>query len=502
MPRLVGSWLLAAWALVACGPFARPRSIVVVQQTTPSTFDPHLANEAVVWSTLSNVLEGLVRFSPRLELEPALALRWEQVSPTLWRFTLRPGVAFHHGKPLSAADVVASFRRAQSHPRSQVRHFLAGVVRVEAQGSEQVLVETSSPAPTLLRRLIFVLVVPAEQCGEEEIAVPLGTGPYRIKARRDHTLELEAVSWWGGTPAVRRARLLFEDDAQARTQALLQGKVDVCAWVRQEDLAELRQREDLQVVQQPRLAVQLLALVPQGTSGTAAVALADRRVRQALLLALDRERFVREVARGEGTVANQYVHPLVFGYDPSLAPAPYDPQKARQLLAEAGFAQGFDLELSLGAGARDTAERIAQDWQQVGVRTQLRVLPFPQLMASARAGKLAAVFFARTCTTSDASEFLDPHVHCPDPERGLGLENYPRFCHPQVDALLEQAASELNEERRRSLLQQAQRLSLQEAYYLPVLIRWSRLGLRTPLSFQPRYDQYLYLAAFTFQREN
>jgi peptide/nickel transport system substrate-binding protein len=471
--------------------------LVVAQQTLPSTFDPHLANETVVWSTLSNVLEGLVRFSPQLQVEPALASHWEQLSPTLWRFTLRRGVVFHNGKPLSARDVVASLHRAQTHPRSQVKHFLAGVLKVQAQGDEALLLETSTPAPTLLRRLIFLLVVPEEQCPEAEIRVPVGTGPYRITRRQDSSLELEAVAWWGGTPTVAKAKFLFMEDEAARTQAFLRGEVDVCAWLREEDLSELRHRRKLVAVQQPRLAVQLLAIIPQAAQGPAAAALADKRVRKALALAVDRQRLISQVAWGNATVASQFVHPLVFGYDPALTPLPYDPQKARQLLAEAGFPGGFEVELGLGSGAQATGQRLAEDWAQIGVRTTLRALPFPELMAAARAGQIPLVFFARTCTTSDASEFLDPQVHCPDPQRGLGLENYPRFCHPEVDRLLEAAAGELDEEKRRALLQKAQRLVLEEAPYVPLLIRWSHLGLRRPWSFQPRYDQYLFLPAFS-----
>lgn len=491
--------LLLALATVACGPWKSPKTIVVAQQTQPSTFDPHLANEAVVWSTLSNVLEGLVRFSPRLELEPALAESWERTSPTQLRFVLRRGVVFHNGKPLHARDVVASLRRAQLHPKSQVRHFLAGVVRVEAVGEGEVWLETASPAPTLLRRLAFALVVPEEQCGEEEILTPAGTGPYRILKRQDHTLELKAVPWWGGTPSIRRARLVFIENDKERTALFLSGKLDVCTWVSEEEIGELRKREELRLVRQPRLAVQLVAVIPQAATGAAGKALADARVRRALLLALDRDRFVREVAGGEATVASQLVHPLVFGYDPGVSPVPHDPEQARQLLAAAGFSQGFEVQLGIGSGAEAIGKAIAADWERVGIRTQLVPMRFPELVAAARGRRLPLVFFARTCTTSDASEVLDPHTHCPDPTKGLGLENYPGFCDPQVDQLLEAAASELDGEKRRVLLQRAQRLVLEQGYFLPVLIRWSWLGLKKPLMFEPRFDQYIFLQDFSFK---
>lgn len=481
----------------ACGPFAKPREVVVAQYTEISTLDPHWANEAVVWSTLFNVLEGLVRFSPTLELQPALAASRKQVSPTTWHFSLGREARFHNGKRCTSEDVVASILRAKNHPRSQIRHLLQSVTKVEAESINELRIETAVPSPTLLKNLVFVLVVPKEQCRQEEITVPIGTGPYRVVKRENSWIELRAVTWQGRTPDIKRAKIVFIEDDKERTKALLAGKVDVCPWPREEDLREVRSRPDLRLVQQPRLAVQLLAITPFAAEGVTRRALADVRVRRALLLALDRERLVREVAANNGTVASQLVHPLVFGYDPSIKPVPFDPPRARALLSEAGFAQGFQVEVGIGEGVMATAQGIVQDWAQIGVKVHLKVLPFPRLVEAARAGRMPVMFFARSCETSDASEFLEAHTRCPDTTRGLGGENYPRVCDPQLERLLDAASLELDVERRRSLLQQAQRRVLEQAYYLPLVIRWAYLALRQPLAFSPRFDQNIFLADFT-----
>lgn len=494
--RVLGFWVGAFVLTTGCGFFREGKPVVVAQQTQPSTFDPHLANETVVSSTLSNVVEGLVRFSPYLEVEPALAVRWQQENPTTIRFWLRRGVVFHSGKELTARDVVASVLRARDHPRSQLKHLVRDVVDITAEDPLTVVMRTTGPAPTILKRLVFVAVVPEDQAKDQEIQVPLGTGPYRIVKRQGTSLEMEAVPWWGGVPQVKRARFVFEEDDERRTSLFLAKKVDVCAWLRKEDVPEAARQKDLRVVQQPRLAVQLLALSPRAASGEAARALSDVRVRRALLLALNRKRLVEEVAHGDAVVASQLVHPLVFGYDPSLPPVPYDPEKARALLAEAGFASGFTVRLGSGIGAEPTGRIIQEEWGKVGVRVELEFLPFPEVLAKARDGRLPVIFFARTCTTSDASEFLDPQAHSFDPEHGWGQENYPRMADPEVDRLLEEASRELAEEKRRVLLQQAQRRVLEQAYYLPLVIRWFYLGMPSWLQFQPRYDQFLFLAGF------
>lgn len=494
--QLLGLWVGVAALATGCGFFREKKPVVVAQQTQPSTFDPHLANETVVYSTLSNVVEGLVRFSPYLEVEPALAERWRHERPTTIIFSLRHGVVFHNGKEFTARDVVASVLRARDHPRSQLKHLVRDVVDVTAEDPFTVVMRTAGPAPTILKRLVFVGVVPEEEAKDEEIQVPTGTGPYRIVKRQGGSLEVKAVGWWGGVPQVQRARFVFEEDDERRASLFLTKKVDVCAWLRKEDVPEAARQKDLRVVQQPRLAVQLLAVSPRAASGDAARALSDARVRRALLLALNRKRLVEEVAHGDAVVASQLVHPLVFGYDPSLPPVPYDPEKARALLAEAGFASGFTVPLGAGRGAEATVRIIKEEWGRVGVQVEEELLPFPELLARARDGRLPVIFFARTCTTSDASEFLDPQAHSFDPEHGWGQENYPRMADPQVDRLLEEASRELNEEKRRVLLQQAQRRVLEQGYYLPLVIRWFYLGMPSWLQFQPRYDQFLFLASF------
>ena len=174
---------------------------------------------------------------------------------------------------------------------------------------------------------------------------------------------------------------------------------------------------------------------------------------------------------------------------PQIREAAFYPLPRLGLLALAG----------LPRGGLDSSDGLAETlWQlsELGVRVELEFLPFPEVLARARDGRLPVIFFARTCTTSDASEFLDPQVHSYDPDRGWGQENYPRMADPEVDRLLEEASRELDEEKRRALLQQAQRRVLEQGYYLPLVIRWFYLGMPSWLQFQPRYDQFLFLPDF------
>jgi peptide/nickel transport system substrate-binding protein len=465
-----------------------------------STLDPHHHNEAVAAALLSNIYDGLVRTSPTMELEGALATSWEQVDPTHLRLVLRDGVRFHDGSPFGAADVVASCERARHDPRSRIRHQLADVRAVRADGDLAVVVETAAPAPTLINRLAAVAIVPHADAGRPEITDPVGTGPYRVVGPADGGgIELEAVQGWRGTAPVRRVVLSFIEDDQQRFERFLRGRYDVCFRLPDDQASDTAAWPGRRTVLQPRLAVQLLAVCPEAADGPTRAALADVRVRRAMLLALDRRTLVGKALHGNGTVASQFVHPVVFGYDTALQPAPYDPAAAQRLLAEAGFPGGFDVELGHGAGVAGIAGRLADDLAVVGIRVRRVQRPYGELVELARARRVPLVYYGWACNTGDAGDFLDTSVRTPDPEHGLGVENYSGYRNVEVDEVLAAAGREFDRERRRALLQQAQRRVLADLPVLPLTNRWWYVGVSDRLEVTTRHDGHPWVADYRWR---
>src|SRR5664280_2705855 len=172
-----------------------------------------------------------------------------------------------------------------------------------------------------------------------------------------------------GAPTARTSSSSSAAQAPGR---LLAGNADVCHLVPDDWIPEVARSSTLRLEQQPRLAVQLLAVDMREAQGQVRRALADPRVRRALLLALDRGSWVARLFRGNGAVASQYVHPAVFGYDPELSPLPYDPDEARRPLAQAGFHDGFTVSLGWDAAGAAVADAIASDLAKVGVLVELR----------------------------------------------------------------------------------------------------------------------------------
>ncbi|MGE5227308.1 MAG: ABC transporter substrate-binding protein, partial [Planctomycetaceae bacterium] len=200
-----------------------------------------------------------------------------------------------------------------------------------------------------------------------------------------------------------------------------------------------------------------------------------------------------------GTVASQFVHPVVFGYDPELKPEPYDPERARRLLAEAGFSAGFDVELGHGNVDSGIIEAIVADLARVGVRVRPRAAPFSEIVALAREGRLPLVFYAWACSTGDASDFLNTSIHSRNTAGDLGVENYSGFADPGTDALLEAADREMDPARRRSLLQLAQRRALGALPVLPLAIRWGYEGVSSRVDVVTRHDDRVWLAAYRWR---
>lgn len=516
MPRCAGRYrgrptgrrlvrCLAAAALIVvsgCGRGGTSGPVRIALYEAPGTLDPHRHNEAAVWSLLSNVYDGLVRLNAEGQVESALAASWSWETPTSLRFTLRPGVLFHDGTRLTPADVVASWHRVATDPRCPIRHMFTAVTEVREDGELGVVVETRNPSPTLLRHLALLYVVPADQEEVDEIAEPVGTGAYRFAGPADGGgVRLDAWQGWRGAPEIPAVVFSFVEGDRNRLDRFLWGAYDVAVRLPDGDVDEVAGHPGLRVRVQSRMAVQMLALRPEATSGVTARALADPRVRTAMLLAIDRAALVKDVLYGNGVVASQYLHPAVVGYDATLAPLAHDRSRARELLAEAGFAEGFDLRFGHTFGIEAIAARLVRDLGAIGIRVTTRAMPMPELLRHARAREVPMMYFGWSSPSGDGSEVLDPLLRTPDPLVGHGEDNFAGYSNPEFDQLLADAESEMDPERRRDLLQRAQRVALADLPLLPLTYRWWYVGLSDRVEVTLRDDGWLDVASFRWRRD-
>lgn len=481
---------LAVAALLGCGGEAsRPeaaadRPVRIALHGGPSSLDPHLQSEVPAQIVLGHIYDSLVDFDVRLRPIPALAESWENPDAYTWRFHLRAGPRFHDGRPLEVADVIATLERARRHQRSRQAGALVAVAEIRQVGERSLELRTKKPYPILLNKLAVLSVVPRD--APEEIVDPIGTGPYRVVRKLAEAIELETVEghWRLGPDHPRRyprhATLHFLGGGEERLRGLLDGRYDVVDDLSTGSSAKVAGKPGVRLETLSSLSVTYLQL------DVARPPWNDLRVRRAVDLLIDRDQLVREELAGRGEPAGQLVSANVFGFNPDLQPTRRDPEAARRLLAEAGYADGLEVEIEYRDG-RDI-DTIARQLEGGGLRVSGRTRPWEEMYRRLQSGEIGAYLGTWVCTSGDASDLLDRKLHTRDPERGWGDANWSRYSNEQLDRLIEESQQVVNPLDRGALLKKAMALTAADLPFVPLYSRSEVYGVRRELAWTPRRD--------------
>ncbi len=409
----------------------------------------------LVWYAL---FDGLTQLDEQGRLQPALATSWQAVEPTRWRFALRPGVRYANGEPFDAAAAVRVFGWLVS-PEGRatvIGNELRGLVAARAAAPLLLELETREPDPILPKRLVGALMVEPgawAALGPDGFAAqPVGTGPFVLerwdqRKRRAHA-RLNPHRW--REPAVAALEFVELPDAAVRTQALLSQDVDLAS-VELEELDRLEDR-GYPVVVAPSMSVMSIAFI---TERDGDLPLKDPRVRQALNYAVDRATIARTLLRGYGRPTGQPAPSGAFGYDPELAPYPSDPARARQLLAEAGWGDGFPLTVEVITNAFPADGLIYQATahylRQVGIDATLRVITFPQYLRHLQRNSFGGDAFGSMWNSAPYNDVTRPmeSVSCRRPR--------PFFCDRALAEQLDAAARIADEDERLAAIRRVSR---------------------------------------------
>lgn len=467
--------------LAACrrpAPRAPPQPLRIGMAAPILGVDPHLYNDFNTVSVLSNVFEGLTALDASLAVRPALAESWTSPDETTWRFVLRQGVTFHDGRALRVADVIASLERARRHPRSQFASYLTLIENVKAVDATTVELTTARPNALLLNKLSFVHIVPSD--APDEIERPLGTGPYRLEARSAREVALAAYEQhWAPAALERAVRIEAIPDSAARARRLVQGSLDLITDVASQDVLRLRTTPGVELSSLPSSSVDVLGMSPNAPPFT------DPRVRRAVSAALDRQELVDDMLGGLGQPASQLVSSSVFGFDPGLGAPRQDLELARRLLA-AARRQGTSVTLALREGVRSAA--LERQLQAAGFHVRVEPQPWDALLLGLSRGAVPFSYATLVSDSGDASDIFDSTLHARDSARGYGDSNQIGYSNPRLDALIEEAGRTNELSPRRALLQECMRVALEDAVFVPVLVRNENYAARTDLIFRIRVD--------------
>jgi len=482
-----------------------------------SSADPHVhqLQNRNVWM---HVYEPLVKQDAQLRSVPGLARGWRAADPRTWVFTLRPNVTFHDGSPFEAEDVKASIDRARNlQGLRTLKGYLRDIESVTVLDPMTVQVRTTVPSPATPDNLSLVPIIPRKFATATEESFSqgrsaVGTGPYRFQeyARGQKVVLLRNDKYWGPKEPWEHVIFEFLLKESARASALLSGTVDVINGAPAGIVEALQRNDKMAHADTVSYMLNYLCLDQRPTTAFVTDAagkpfasnpLKNFKVRQALSVAVNRDLIARRVMKGDSVPAAQLVPVGFFGYDPSIAVTAGDPAKAKVLLAEAGFPQGFNLTLHCPNDRylNDTkvCEAIGQMFTQAGIKTDVQTMPFAVLqpwLLSAPKGKpeISVAMIGFGALFGDSFQALMALSHGFDPKTGAGVNNYGRSSMPAIDELIARANQTIASSEREDLQRKAARLVAEDLSVIPIQHIKASYAYRKSLSVSTRSDGFIY----------
>ena len=511
LPRLRRLVLSLALGLLAAT--AQPAGAETLRWSAQSELtglDPHALQQSQAQAVLQHVYEGLTRYSPDLRIEPALATRWEQVTPLAWRFHLREGVRFHDGSPLTADDVQYSLERLKA-AGSTVGAMLGNIRSVRRINDLTVDIILDRPMPLLPRILTDARILSRRWAREHKVDAVSGTKPDAVGYTARHAngtgsyriedgwapgqpLQLQRhAGWWdtGGFPG-NADTVVYQPvaDDEARVQALLANRVDLVTDPASQRVPALKRQPALNIqtdVAQRTLLIGMDQFSDSLTHGQTGLRnpFKDQRVRHAMSLAIDTKALM-QIGQGMYRPAGTIVAPGVTGWTPELDERPSASiRQARQLMRSAGFAQGFTVTLDCPnnryAYDQELCKALVPMWRRIGIRVKVNSMPFASLVPKLETLDSSLWMLGWGSPDLDALQNLVSLAYTRS-EKVDGAYNAARISDPALDRLINQARTENDPEARTRLLESALGIVKEQYYYLPLAHAMRAWAMRKPVT--------------------
>ncbi|MGA7221691.1 MAG: ABC transporter substrate-binding protein [Candidatus Acidiferrales bacterium] len=438
-------------------------------EAAPTNLDPRIGSDAYAEHIDGLIFSSLVGQDEKMMVVPDLAESWETPDPVTYVFHLRHDVKFHDGRPLTSADVKYTFDSILSGAvKTTKRGSLKLVKSVEAPDDFTVIFHLSEPYASLLWNLTApgIGIVP-RGAGPEMSQHPIGTGPFRfVSATTDEEVVLARNDdFFGGAPKIASLHLRIVPDALVRALELRKGSADATINSLTPDMVvTLAKERGLVAEQQPGTMMAYLSF------NFADPILAKRDVRQALAYATDRGTIIKYLLRGQARPASSLLPPTHWAFEPNVQEYDYDPARAEKLLDAAGYPRGADgvrmrltLKTSTDESTRLLSEAIADQWKRVGVILELRPLEFATFYSDITHGsfQIYSLRWVGANNDPDIFEYVFSSKRMPPDGANRG-----HYRDPQLDALLDSARVEMDQEKRKALLSEIQKIVAVDEPYI------------------------------------
>nr|WP_033541594.1 ABC transporter substrate-binding protein [Planococcus sp. CAU13] len=468
------------------GESTEEKSLIFGRGGDSVSLDPITVTDGESFKVTKNIFDTLVNFGEQdTEIEPALASDWTAEEDGLtYVFTLEEGVKFHDDTDFNAEAVVANFERwaagdADSFPYYQSMFGGFGdeeghvIESVEATGDYEVTFTLKRPMAPFLKNLAmspFGIASPTafEEAGDAFGDNPVGTGPFKfVEWKRNDLVRIEKFDgyWVEGEPKLDEVVFRSIPDNSGRLNALLAGEIDLADGINPSDAATIEGDENLQLFERPSMNVGYLGLTSTREPFD------DPLVRRAMNHAIDRQAIVDAFFEGRGEVAKNPMPPVISGYNDDIEGYEYDPEKAKELLEEAGLGDGFEMELwampvprPYMPDGQKVAEAIQSDLAEVGITANIVSYEWATYLEKAANGEADAFLLGWTGDNGDADNFIYVLLD----QDNIGSNNYTYYENPELHEILIQAQTEVDEDARNELYMQAQEIIHEDAPWVPL----------------------------------
>ena len=466
---------------------------VCLGKAQPKSLDPAVSNTRQVLTLYHNWGDTLLYRDPVSgKIVPGLASDYRILENGDMELTLRKGVRFHNGEPFNGAAVKFSLDLLKKRD-SKVSQYLINIKDMVVLDDHRVRIELLKPIPTLSQLVANILFIyPPEYYGKVGRSGfgrhPVGTGPYRMVSNKGFTeMDFERnPRYFGGAKGlanIPKLKIRIIKETIPQMEALISGEVDLIrsGSVNPEQVPFLKQSDQVKILNTDILRVYFLVMDAKGRSG--ATPFKDIRVRQAVNHAINREDIIQNAFNGFAIPLNSVTSPLHFGHENRVTRYDYDPEKARKLLAEAGYPNGFEVDYYV-INNESAAEIILADLTAVGIRAAPKWMmgKWDQLYQKFRNGKIPLAFMTwGSYSIFDASALLN-HFFMVDSYACYGTT-------PEINRLLQKANSARKLEERAKLLSKAQKCIADQAFWVPICSVEMISAMRKDLQFQPAVDE-------------
>jgi peptide/nickel transport system substrate-binding protein len=513
--RLLAALAASALMIGAAGSVSAQSVLKVGISTEPASMDPQYSTTGATQQASQQIFETIVGRDKNLRMVPSLAVSWKEVDPLTWELKLRQGVKFHDGKDFGADDIVYSVKRIPRVPDSpsSYKRNVAAIKDVVAVDAHTVRILLKTPSPQLPLDLTFIYVLPSTTPADASIddfnkgKYVVGTGPYKFVewVRGDRLVLDKNPLYWGKKSSYDRVIFRPITNDPSRVAALLAGDVDIIDQVSPVDQDRLRKDARVALLSKPAATMMYIHMDSNrdkspyiaGKDGKPLDKnpLKDPRVREALSLSINRQALVERVLNGAAEPAGQFVPEGMVGYAPNLQPDPYDVEKAKKLLSEAGYPNGFSLTLHAPndryLNDEQVAQTIGQFFARIGLDVKVQALPYSVFSTAATKLEYSIFLMGFGNTTGDAARGMTAVLATFDAASGLGANNRGRYSNPEFDKLINAAAATSDDDKREGYLQQAAVIAFEKDHaILPLYFQTTTWAVRKGITYEARMDEY------------